>query len=207
MRQARQAGWWPRPEEADWAEARLTAAQWAESQLAAAGVSPAPPPAAALRAATAAPGGAARVWALVAFFLGFLLCAVIAAVSVTLGSGSSLRGGVGASGFAPATASAVAQQYRLGAGNLDVDLSAVKFPARGKTVDVSVGLGHLTVEVPDNAVVNVDAHAGVGQVDVFGHSGRDVQVQWAPRGAGGSTAPHLTLDAHVGVGYLQVTRG
>jgi hypothetical protein len=85
-------------------------------------------------------------------------------------------------------------------------LSAVRFPAQGPTVDASLGLGHLTVEVPDNAVVTVDAHAGVGQVDVFGHSGRNVQVQYAPRGAGG-TAPHLTLDAHVGVGYIQVTRG
>ena len=196
------------PEEADWAEARLTAAQWAESQLAAAGVSPAPPPAASQPLQTRRRAGRRGIWALVAFFLGFLLCAVIAAVSVTLGSGSSLRGGIGANGFAPATASAVTKQYHLGIGNLDVNLSAVKFPARGKTVDASVGLGHLTVEVPINAVVNVNAHAGVGEVDVFGNSGREMQGQWAPKGAGsGGTAPHLTLDAHVGVGYVEVTRG
>jgi len=35
-----------------------------------------------------------------------------------------------------------------------------------------------------------------------------MQGQWAPKGAGsGGTAPHLTLDAHVGVGYVEVTRG
>ncbi len=197
------------PEEADWAEARLTAAQWAASQLAAAGVSPAPPPAPTPAPAQPLPSrrrSGRRGWALVAFFLGFLLCAVIAALSVTLGSGSSLGGGIGASGFAPATAPTVSSQYHLGVGNLDVDLSAVKFPAGGKTVHVSLGIGHLTVEVPDNAVVNVNAHAGVGEVDVFGNSGRDVQQQWAPKHSGNKT-PHLTLDAHVGVGYVEVTRG
>ena len=196
------------PEEADWAEARLTAAQWAQSQLAAAGVSPAPPPAAAQPPQTRRRAARRGIWVFVAFFLGFLLCAVIAAVSVTLGSGSSLRGGVGANGFTPATASAVTKQYHLGIGNLDVNLSAVRFPAQGQKVDISVGLGHLTVEVPDDAVVNVNAHAGVGEVDVFGNSGRQVQLKSVPQGAGsGGTAPNLTLDAHIGVGYVQVTRG
>jgi predicted membrane protein len=94
----------------------------------------------------------------------------------------------------------------LGIGNLDVDLSAVSFPAQGEKIDVSLGVGHLTVEVPHDAVVTVDAHAGAGQVDVFGNSGRTVQLQSVPRRAG-RTAPHLTLDARVGMGYLQVTRG
>jgi hypothetical protein len=144
---------------------------------------------------------------LVAIFLGLLLCAVIAVVSVTLGSGSSLRGGLGSSAFAPATASGVFRQYRLGAGDLDVNLSAVTFPPRGQTVDLSVGLGQLTVEVPNDAAVTVDAHVGMGQVEVFGQSGRDVQGQWLPHGPGRKSTPHLTLECHVGLGDLQVTRG
>ena len=93
-------------------------------------------------------------------------------------------------------------------GALDVDLSAVKFPARGPTVELSVGIGQLTVDVPKNAIVNVDAHAGVGQVDVLGQSGQDVQGQWAPRSGGsGPRTPRLTIDAHVGMGNIQVVRG
>jgi hypothetical protein len=144
---------------------------------------------------------------LVALFLGLLLCSVIAVVSVTLGSGASLGGGVGQSTFAPSAVAHVASQYRLGAGHLDVDLSAVTFPARGRTVDASVGLGLLTVVVPADAAVTVDAHVGVGQVEVFGRSGRDVQGKWAPNARAPQGTPHLTLDAHVGVGDIQVTRG
>jgi hypothetical protein len=144
---------------------------------------------------------------LVALFLGLLLCGVIAVVGVTLGSGASLRGGVGQSTFAPPAVSDVARQYRLGAGHLDVNLSAVTFPARGRTVDASVGLGLLTVEVPANAAVTVDAHVGVGQVEVFGQSGRDGQGEWVPNAPAPRGTPHLTLDAHVGMGDIQVTRG
>ncbi len=198
-----------RPEDADWAEARWTAAQWAESQLAAAGVSPAPPQTTApVTPRTRRRAGRRAFWVLVALFLGLVLCSVIAAVSVTLGSGSSLRGGLGQSTFAPATVSAVAKEYRLGVGSLDVDLSGVTFPARGRAVELSVGIGRLTVDVPDNAIVNVDAHAGVGQVEVFGESGQDVQLQSLPRGGGnGPGTPRLTLQAHVGMGSIQVIRG
>ena len=62
----------------------------------------------------------------------------------------------------------VQSYYRLGAGNLDLNLAVVKFPPAGKTVDVTVGLGNLTVEVPKGTVVSVDAKTGIGQVDVFG---------------------------------------
>jgi len=127
----------------------------------------------------------------VAFFLGFLLCAVIAAVSVTLGSGSSLRGGIGANRVRSGNGVRRHQAVPLGHWQPGRQLSAVKFPARGKTVDVSVGLGHLTVEVPSNAVVNVNAHAGVGEVDVFGNSGGRCKGNGRPKalGAVGLPAP------------------
>jgi predicted membrane protein len=144
---------------------------------------------------------------LVALLLGLLLCSVIAVVSVTLGSGSSLRGGVGQSSFAPTAVSDVHKQYRLGAGELDINLSAVTFPARATTVYVTVGLGQLSVQVPANAAVTVDAHAGMGEVDVFDKSGREVQGKWPPGTRGAKSTPHLTLDVHVGVGEIQVTRG
>jgi phage shock protein PspC (stress-responsive transcriptional regulator) len=191
------------PEAADWAVAQSTAASWAEAQLAAAGVRAAPPPPRPVRSRATRGVGAV----LVAVFLGLLLCAVLMVVSVTLGSGSSLRGGVGRSTFDPQALSDVTSHYRLGAGNLDVNLSAVTFPAKGKTIDVTVGMGRLTVEVPENADVTVDAHVGMGQVDVFGQSTSGVQVQGPAHAAPGGGAHDLTLEAHVGMGDIQVTRG
>jgi predicted membrane protein len=100
----------------------------------------------------------------------------------------------------------VQSNYHLGAGKLTLDLSSVEFPAAGKAVDVTVGLGNLIIDVPDDAVVTVEARSGIGQVDVFGQTGSNIEATYngtaTPAGA-----PHLDLDAHVGIGQLQVNRG
>jgi predicted membrane protein len=130
-----------------------------------------------------------------------LLLVVIAAVTITLASGSSLRGGIGDTTLAPATVSSVASHYRLGVGHLDVDLSAVKFPPGDRTVSVSLGVGQLSVQVPSATVVMVDAHSGVGDVDVFGLQGSDVNLESRLHGR-----VRLTIDAHVGIGAIRVTQ-
>jgi hypothetical protein len=140
----------------------------------------------------------------VAVMAALLLIVVIAAVSLTLGSGSSLRGGIGDDSFAPATLSTVATQYRLGIGDLDVNLSAVSFPPRGRTVTMSVGIGELTIVVPRQTTVYVNAHAGVGDVQVLGVSGSTYHGR-AQKGGPSAPAGHLTINAHVGMGEVQVT--
>jgi hypothetical protein len=131
-----------------------------------------------------------------------LLLLVIAAVTVTLASGSSLRGGVGDTTLAPARLSSVASHYRLGVGHLDVNLSAVDFPADGdRTISFSLGIGQMSVQVPRGIVVMVMAHSGVGDVDVFGVQGSDVNVESRLRGP-----VRLTIDAHVGIGAIRVTQ-
>ena len=203
------------PTDADWAEAKTAAAYWAADQLARAGV-PAPSgtgPAAVggTRTLTAGQTAARRlrraVRILVALIAALLLLGVMMAVGVTLGSGSSLSGGAGNNTYVPLSASAVQPHYRLGAGDLNVNLSQVKFPASGQAVDVTLGVGNVTIEVPKDAVVDVHARSGIGQVDVFGQSGSNVQAT-SYQGAGQrSDAPHLNVDAHVGLGSLQVTQG
>ncbi len=201
--------------EADWAEAKTAAAYWAADQLARAGV-PAPAgagPAAAGGTGTLTAGQTAvrrmrrAVRILVALIAALLLLGVMTAVGVTLGSGSSLSGGAGSNTYVPLNASSVQPHYRLGAGDLNVNLSRVQFPVSGQAVDVTLGVGNVTIEVPKGAVVDVHARSGIGQVDVFGQSGSDVQAT-SYRGAGQrSDAPHLNVDAHVGLGNLQVTQG
>jgi hypothetical protein len=192
------------PDASDWAEANATAASWAASQLAAAGVSPVPP----VGVAAPRPSWLRRLVTLtVAALFALLLCTVAAVAAFTLGSGSSLRGGLGDSTYSPASSPTVAAHYRLGAGSLNVDLSSAQFPARDQTVDFSLGLGQLSIVVPADATVNVDAHCGLGQVDLFSRNvGSSVQGTYPPtKGAAG--AHELTLVAHVGMGSIQVTRG
>jgi hypothetical protein len=110
----------------------------------------------------------------------------------------------------------VHSQYRLAIGNMTLDLRNVVFPAGTTHVTASVGIGHLQVEVPSGTTVSVNAHSGVGQVQVFGQddsglsAGRAVQAP-GPPGSGSAAGPgratQIVLDAQTGVGQVQVTRG
>jgi predicted membrane protein len=142
------------------------------------------------------------------------LLAVVGAVVVSLSTGSSLRHGFGDRAYAPSSLSAVEAHYQLSAGRMNVDLSQVTFPARGKTVDIRLAMGNLTVELPRRTVVTVDAEANFGQVVLFGQKQAGTQVQStvqtsSPNNliASGANAPHLTVDAHVSVGQIMVTWG
>jgi phage shock protein PspC (stress-responsive transcriptional regulator) len=109
----------------------------------------------------------------------------------------SLSDGVGEHTYQPAAAADVRPSYKLGIGNLRVDLSRVPTPAR---VKASVGIGKLKVIVPRNATVTVDARANAGDVFVFNRhdDGTNASVQM---GDGG-----LVVDASVGAGRIDVVR-
>lgn len=207
-------------EATDWAQAQTAAAQWAQTQLAVAGIAasgtsaPLAPPVPQVLPPRSS-GARRAVTVLLALCVGLLLLAVVGAGGVAIGSGSSLRGGFGNRTFAPSSLSSVQSAYHLGGGKLNVDLSEVKFPPGGRTVDITLGLGRLSLEVPTQAVVTIDAQAGFGRLVLFGQkqSGTQVQVTQedsSPAGLGTShraAVPHLTIDAHVGIGEVIVTWG
>ena len=114
----------------------------------------------------------------------------------------SLGDGVGDHVYAPATAAAIAPSYRLGVGNLRIDLSAIRLAARELHVQAKVGVGELRVVVPRGVPVQVDARAKVGDVYVVGRedSGRNAVVK---TGTGGG----YVIDATVGLGKVTVVRG
>ncbi len=214
------------PEEAaDWAAAQAAAAGWAQEQLAAAGVPSSQPQ------APAAPGG--DQWTgygrahhgryrrrslgtfVAAFLAAFVLLVVAAVIAITLGSGASFDGGVGSSTLEPASLSAVHFHYRQGVGHLKVDLSRIRFPSSGRQVDMSVGVGQLNLVLPRGTIVYLDASTGVaGNVHLPGGVvvGQAIQQELSmpPSLAGSSKsarAPHLSVDAHVGVGVIDVAWG
>jgi predicted membrane protein len=137
--------------------------------------------------------------------LTLLLVGAVALVAVTTFSGISLKGGFGDVTIVPSTSS-VASHYRLGVGELDVNLSNVRFSPSGETVSVNLGVGQVRVEVPSGAVVTVQAHSHIGAATVFGRSGSEIESSSGITTAA-SRAPHLTLDVRVGVGTIDVTRG
>ena len=114
----------------------------------------------------------------------------------------SLGDGVGDHVYAPSTAAAIAPSYRLGVGNLRIDLSAIRPGSKELHVQAKVGVGQLRVIVPKGVPVQVDARAKVGDVYVVGRedSGRNAVVKTGAQGG-------YVIDAAVGLGKVDVFRG
>ena len=138
-------------------------------------------------------------------FLGLIL---LAGFGVAATTPVSLSSGIGDKTERPLVATDLEQSYELGIGDFTVDLSGVELPSGTTEVDVKLGIGEVIVTVPEGVALEIDARAGAGEVDVFGH--RDDGAGAHERlTVSGSTAdaPVLKLDADVALGSLQVRRG
>jgi len=128
-----------------------------------------------------------------------LIVACVAVVTAFTWFNVDLGDGVGDNQYTPVSAAAVPASYKLGVGNLKVDLSHVELGTR-RRLSAEVGVGELEIVVPRDAEVRVDAQAKVGTVYVFRgkDSGRDARVR-----SGNGT---LVIDASVGAGRIDVVR-
>jgi phage shock protein PspC (stress-responsive transcriptional regulator) len=132
-------------------------------------------------------------------FLGILLAfAAILAGTIHV----HLDDGLGDRTYAPATTAELKTDYRLGIGNLDIDLSQLALEPGQTRVQAHLGVGDLGVIVPRGVTVRVVAHANWGNVKVLGREddGHDVTTTVGPVDA------QLQVDAHVGAGEIRVTR-
>jgi len=127
--------------------------------------------------------------------------AFFGAVAMT---GVPLTGGIGQRVVQPTTPSELQSTYRMAIGSLTVDLTHVPLGTAPHTVIASVAVGQLVVDVPRGAVVDVDAHSGIGDVD-YGDSGPAAFA--APLTAFGPARPQLVIDAQVGIGQIRLQRG
>jgi Cell wall-active antibiotics response LiaF, C-terminal len=118
------------------------------------------------------------------------------------------RGGAGDRQFAPSTVSAIADRYEVGAGSMTIDLSDVDFTDREVRTDVRVGVGDIEVTVPPTVDVTIRAHAGVGDVKVFGvdYSGTGVTRSITDNGIDGAGGGTLELILNVSLGEVEVFR-
>jgi predicted membrane protein len=133
-----------------------------------------------------------------------LVAGVLATIDVPV------RGGIGERNYAPQEQAQVKDEYRLGIGQLDVDLSQVDWKA-GSTedVDVRLGIGETRITVPRGVDVVVDGHVGMGNVELAGRQQDGVDADdtvhlHAPRTV--ESPPQLHIDAEVGIGHLLVER-
>lgn len=113
-----------------------------------------------------------------------------------------LQGGVGDARETPASRAQL-EPFHHGIGKLTIDLTSPGLDLDGATVDATLGIGELVVQVPPDADVSLDAHAGIGNVQAFGEDegGFDVDVE---RISGTSGSQEMKLELDVGIGSIRV---
>ena len=111
--------------------------------------------------------------------------------------------GVGDREYVVAGVQDLRSAYKLGIGDMTVNLSNVRFHPGKTNVSTRVDVGNLRVIVPDEVGLRVRGGAQLGQVELLGQTadGRNVDKNLDQPGA-----RVLVLNAHVGVGKVQVTR-
>jgi predicted membrane protein len=137
---------------------------------------------------------------------GLVATGVVLSVVLLLGSAFDfpIGGGAGDRTYRPPNAAALRPEYRLGVGEITLDLTELEgsIPP-GERTRVRLGIGQVLVVVPEDLTVAVRGSAGLGSVVVFGaeEGGLDVEQELAPEGA------VLELELSVGLGEVEVRRG
>jgi len=135
--------------------------------------------------------------------LGLVVSIVLAAAAIV---DVPLGGGAGDRTYRPRAVSQLQSPYRLGAGDMVVDLGALDLGTATRTVDATLGAGDLEVVVPAGADVVVDAHAGAGSVSVFGRTWDGFDVGHRVVEPGREGGGRLIVNVRVGFGDLEVRR-
>ena len=111
--------------------------------------------------------------------------------------------GIGDRTYVPATTQELRDDYRLGIGSLELDLSNVQLPPGETHLTTSVDVGDLQVIVPAGVALRAHGEVQVGNVEILGtqDDGRNADVDVSQAGK-----RVLVLDADVGAGNLRVER-
>ncbi len=117
-----------------------------------------------------------------------------------------LDGGFGEHRERPGTLAEVKDTYRLGAGELVIDLRDVDLPAGDIPLNVRIGMGHAQVIVDEDVCVASRAEIGMGAVAVFDRDSGGIDVDWRDTRRADGDTPRLVIDGDVGLGFLEVSR-
>jgi phage shock protein PspC (stress-responsive transcriptional regulator) len=137
------------------------------------------------------------------FLVGLILAAAAVFVSTV---DIQLEGSVGDKVSHPVFTSDLQRTYNLAAGDFVLDLRDVNMPSGTTRIDADVGFGELTVRVPDDVGLRVDASAGIGELHVLGRNSEGWSEELHVSDEAPGSASELVLDAHVGIGELTVER-
>src|SRR4029078_5862236 len=135
---------------------------------------------------------------------------VLPAVALALAAGAGhaagidLDGGVGDRDYRPVSTADLQDEYKLGIGQLIVDLRQTDLPPGDVPVKLDLGVGDARVIVADEVCVATKAHVGVGEARTFERHNDGIDVDVDDRPDARPTRTRLVVDADVGVGSLRI---
>jgi phage shock protein PspC (stress-responsive transcriptional regulator) len=114
-----------------------------------------------------------------------------------------LRNGLGERTFAPASVDDLRREYKLGIGDLVLDLRGAELPLGETRLDVRVDAGRIRMLLPKEIALRAAADARLGEIRLLGRhvEGWRVGEQVAETGL-----RVLVLDAEVGIGEIRIER-
>jgi phage shock protein PspC (stress-responsive transcriptional regulator) len=133
--------------------------------------------------------------------------ALLAALALALAVRVPLFAGVGDRVTHPASIVSLDRTYKHGIGHFTVNLADLPLPIGETHVKATLGIGDLHIRVPYGVAVMVDGRASAGNVDLFGRHSDGTSVHTVVSDEAGGSARVLVIDARVGLGRLEVTRG
>jgi phage shock protein PspC (stress-responsive transcriptional regulator) len=128
--------------------------------------------------------------------VGLVLVGVLVIVEVA-DFPTTLGGGVGDRTDVIVTQADMADEHQLGLGDLTLDLTGAPLTAGSTpTVEAQVGAGELTIVVPEDATVELDARSGAGDLEAPDDA--------VPTDDGVGFNDHVTLDGREGGGRVEI---
>jgi hypothetical protein len=145
-----------------------------------------------------------------AFFGSWARWLILPALALALPAGVvaaanlDVRGGNGERTYRPASAAAVRDSYRLGAGHLVVDLRDARLTPGDHRIKIRLGVGEAELLVPPGVCVSTDSHTGIGGTSVFNRNGGGIDADWTDERSAPQGTPHVVVDGDIGIGALIV---
>ena len=130
--------------------------------------------------------------------------AIAAPLGFVAASELDIKGGMGERSYRPTSVSELQPRYKLGAGEMRIDLRDLQLPDGRTPLNVKMGAGHVVVYVPENVCVSSRVKLGAGYAAVLDRDSSGFNVNWPNVRTPPSGVPVLDLNADVGVGAVEV---
>jgi hypothetical protein len=130
----------------------------------------------------------------------------IAALAFAAAPENAFHGGIGQRDIRVTDQALLAPRYDVGVGELRLDLRGLDM-TESDEVAATVGAGDITILLPEDLPVTIDASAGAGQIDLLGETSEGISVSRTFTDDGFEAAEvTLTLELDVAAGNIEVDR-